>query len=166
MVAAGVAIAALIVGCGEVSGTAQPVSNELFDPCAVVPDEAIRAAGADPAVVSDHLPGGFASQNFDPCVWSSATYFLSVTSSRLTAEQVVDDLRIVERTPVSLDGRRDAFILRRPDDMGTSPCDIAFPWTQGMIIVNVESKLSAADNADNCERALNAAQIVNTFLPT
>ncbi|WP_042575586.1 DUF3558 family protein [Rhodococcus sp. MEB064] len=165
MVAAGVAIAALIVGCGEVSGTAQPVSNELFDPCAVVPDEAIRAAGADPAVVSDSLIGERANQTSDVCIWAAETYYLTVLSSVESQGTVIDDPRYESRRMVELPGRPTAYELRRPDPIGTAPCDISFPWSRGMVIVNVESKASSAGVIDNCSRAISAASVLSPTLP-
>jgi hypothetical protein len=164
IVAASVAIAALIVGCGEVSGTAQPVSNELFDPCAVVPDEAIRAAGADPA--TKDMRDGPDTEHWDYCTWAGDWFYLGVQSTTRTIAEVRANPTYTDMTDVPLKGRDDAIAFRVGNVTGTpSNCAIAFGWERGTVVILIDTKLSMVAPEDSCRTALKSSDALTTALP-
>jgi hypothetical protein len=139
---------------------------ELFDPCTVVPDEAIRAAGADPAVVGDSLLGASNDDRFAPCVWAAGSHYLTVTSSTSGLDAIVEDSRYVTRSPVPIAGREGAYSLVRPDPLGTAPCDVVFAWARGIVMVTADRRVGApVGDDDTCALALFAANTFNPYLP-
>ncbi|WP_328812356.1 DUF3558 family protein [Rhodococcus sp. NBC_00297] len=145
------------------SGTAEPVAMELFDPCIVVPDEAIRAAGADPAVVVDQLTVPL-DDTWKWCTWKGSDQFLTVFSTTRTLDALrtsptsdrfsaVDDLGV------------GAFSFRDRGDQQLAACSIAFDWREGSVVFRAERNLASSVTADVCAVARTGAQAFASSIP-
>ncbi|MDQ1179290.1 DUF3558 family protein [Rhodococcus sp. SORGH_AS_0301] len=143
-------------------GTAEPVAMELFDPCTVIPDEAIRAAGADPATKDDSGP--LNSDQWRYCTWTSASHFLGVQSTTRTMEEIRRNDTTVNADAVLIDQRTDAMTYQL-DIASDRNCVVAFPWARGVITVLIDVKLSVVSENDPCAAAIASATALAPYLP-
>ncbi|CRK50453.1 conserved exported hypothetical protein [Rhodococcus sp. RD6.2] len=99
--------AALVSGCGTVSGQAEAedptASDPAFDPCEDIPDEALREVGMDPAtegrdILGVHQPG------WNLCGWGGESVTLSAYASNYTLDDVRRHPDYVGFEEIELDG--------------------------------------------------------------
>ncbi|MGU3435836.1 DUF3558 domain-containing protein [Actinomycetes bacterium M1A6_2h] len=168
-VRAAVVCAAVVVaaGCGSdaVAGspTAAPLGDAQFDPC-TIPDEAIAAAGADPGTREPDIFGVDLAE-WNVCRWdSNSWYYLGVLSTTYSFKDVRENPRSSDFENVVV-GTRDAVSYLDESDPDRSDCDVAFPSNQGVIIVRVTTKITAASPEPPCAVATRAANTLDVFLP-
>ncbi|QKT09467.1 DUF3558 domain-containing protein [Rhodococcus sp. W8901] len=118
-----------LTGCGTTSvggqaETAQPPSGEpQFDPCSI-PDDALRAAGVDPATQSRDIVG-VKQPGWSLCRWRGPDYFVTVFAAGRPLDDILANDRFHDVTPVDVDGRS-AFTVRESNDTRNEYCDVAF----------------------------------------
>ncbi|MFD1811800.1 DUF3558 family protein [Rhodococcus gannanensis] len=93
--------AALVAGCGTVSGQAEPVGSAVgespFEPCDDIPDGVIRELGFDPATEARDIMG-VKQPGRNICFWNGGAGYLSVESN-------LDGLAAIRQDPSFLDIR-------------------------------------------------------------
>ncbi|MDQ1200589.1 MULTISPECIES: DUF3558 domain-containing protein [unclassified Rhodococcus (in: high G+C Gram-positive bacteria)] len=147
------------------SGTAEPVAMELFDPCTVVPDEAIRAAGADPATKDDGGP--LNSGQWKSCAWAGDSFFLDVQATTRTLDEFRSNPTYTELREVDVAGRTAAVSFRLAENADPSrSCVVAFDWKRGTIAILIDTKLTHAAETDPCVAALGSSNVLSSYLPT
>jgi len=156
-----------VVGCGSQTVEGSPTAatqpgQPLFDPC-TLPDEALVAAGVDPATEDPDF-FGVRMQGWNLCKWSASTYFLGVAATNIPIESVRKNPRNTAITPVTI-GTRDAFSYREATPDNDEYCDVAFQSTDGAVIVRASMKRSADAQADPCAIAISSAQALDPFIP-
>ncbi len=145
--------AALVSGCGTVSGQAEPenptASDPAFDPCEDIPDEALREVGMDPAtesrdILGVHQPG------WRICGWNSTTRdYLTVYST----SRSLDDVR---RNPdftgfeAVVVGGRDGMSFREVGDTQAAVCDVATAVAGKAVMFSLEATAPAPPGRDVC----------------
>lgn len=156
---AGVAVAVLVGGCSEaVAG--QAVEAKLFDPCTELSDEALRAAGVDPASKSDLVQ----YPEWHMCAWGDAVDENRNLSVFSTEWQLADFRVNPTRTgflEVSVDGRDGLQYMEV--NRATRSCAIGFDTARGSIHVEASWILNPPN--DPCKFALEEAHILLPYLP-
>jgi hypothetical protein len=146
-----------------VSGTAEPVAMELFDPCTVVPDEAIRAAGADPASLEQGP--STESGKWKHCTWTAPDYYLNISVTTRRIGELESNPNYVDVVGTEVPGRRGSLEYSIAPDSRDQMCVVASPWSGGSITVMINRKQSAAATRQPCLLAGQAARIVSPTLP-
>ncbi|QNG19313.1 DUF3558 domain-containing protein [Rhodococcus triatomae] len=170
LIAATIALAATLTACGEPStengagGTlTTPNKNEgLFDPCSI-PDDALAAAGLDPAT-EDAGFFGVQRTGWEVCGWTGSWFFIDVLSTSHTFDDVKNNPANTDLAPVDLPGR-EAVSFRHVSDDDAEVCDVAFPSSSGTITVRSYKKGSEAAEESLCELALDYAHTFDEHLP-
>lgn len=167
LAAASCAVLAL-VGCskevdGQPEASGAPLTKEqLFDPCAV-PDDVLRAAGADPASKDDN-PFSVERAEWKGCSWRSDGYYLNFTSTSNTIEDFRANDYLHDFRDVTV-GDRPAlqFLLgsRTPADQ----CEIAFATSRGTVTVNAALFVDDKSGTDPCPLANAAATKLLSVIP-
>lgn len=154
--------AALVTGCGTVSGEAQPEATAsaepAFDPCDDIPDDAIRAVGLDPAtesrdILGVHQPG------WNVCAWNSSRVTLSVYTGRGELDTVRSNPDFVAFEEVDVNGQPGLAYRHAAYENGER-CYASTSSVDGLLTVAVT--VISADDGDPCARAHEAATV---FLP-
>ena len=170
LIAATIALAATLTACGEPStengagGTlTTPNKNEgLFDPCSI-PDDALAAAGLDPAT-EDAGFFGVQRTGWEACVWGGSWFTIGVLSTSHTFDEVKNNPSNIDLAPADLPGR-DAVSFRHISDHNVEVCDVAFPSSEGVITVRSDKKGSEVAQEHPCVQALEYARILDEHLP-
>lgn len=159
--------AALVSGCGTVSGQAEPenptASDPAFDPCEDIPDEAIRGIGMDPAteardILGVHQPGAHI------CQWSNATNSIAVLSTNYTLDDVRRNPDNEAMTEIEVGGRR-ALVYRVSWDSPERTCDIAFPSGAGTVSITASEAGSGPVRQDPCLAVRQSTEALLAFIP-
>ena len=133
-----------------------------FDPC-LLPDEALVAAGVDPAT-NDPGISGIRTEGHNLCTWTAERYFLGVAA----ATQSIDDLRAnphnTDFAPAVV-GSRDAFSYHDDIDTNRMMCDVAFEGPGGTIVIKVDTKASPDEVEDPCVVATRSANVLDPYFP-
>jgi hypothetical protein len=154
-VVAGFALASvLLVGCGTetVSGEAVVASGSAssgsgpVDGCAVLPDEALVAAGLSPTEkeVPDAGPIDWAG-----CIIDGDGVFLMTAATDMTLDEVRADSGNIDQLDVEIAGRP-AVQHRREFTAATESCILAFDTAEGVIMLRLERKVTNPERPDMC----------------
>ncbi|WP_253782426.1 DUF3558 domain-containing protein [Nocardia amikacinitolerans] len=148
----GVVLASGAVGCVDnTSGsptTTSTAAAALFNPCTGISDDAIRAAGADPATEESGI-AGVHQPGWEICRWKSPTFFLTVFSTGRTVAEFEHKPGNVEFQDVMVAGRPGRQFKvegASKDDL----CDVLFPAAQGVVQLRIENKASMEGLEDPC----------------
>ncbi|NMM86152.1 hypothetical protein B2J88_17545 [Rhodococcus sp. SRB_17] len=159
------AVVALVGGCSStVEGEAFPVDTiGMFDPCAVLSDDDLRTIGVDPRsqrvdLVDTHIDG------FNVCSWDGSWFFLGLTSTKHSLEDVEKNpaIRDVRRGEVT---GRDVLIYQERNDDGDSACNIAFVSTASTAMIRIGAKFGDARPETPCVLVERAANVIIPLLP-
>ncbi|HEY5855469.1 MAG TPA: DUF3558 domain-containing protein [Aldersonia sp.] len=156
-----------VVGCGSetVVGTptaATQAGQPAFDPC-LLPDEALMAAGADPAT-KDHDFFGVRMDGWNLCAWTADWYFLSVFATTHSIAEVRANPNNTDFAPAVVDNR-DAFTYHEVSDTDREFCDVAFASTDGTILIRVDTQGGLDPVEDPCVVATRSANALDPYLP-
>ncbi|WP_084466996.1 DUF3558 domain-containing protein [Nocardia arthritidis] len=147
------ALATGVVGCedttsGSPTASRTTAAQALFNPCTGIPDEAVRAAGVDPATEESGIAGVHQS-GWEICRWDGPKYFVTVFSTGRTVSEF-------ERKPGNVDFE-DVTVAGRPGRQfrveGASKdldCDVLFPASQGVVQLRVQGRASRDDLENPC----------------
>lgn len=157
-----------LVGCGSTSvegqaeTTAPQAGEPAFDPCSI-PDEALRAAGADPRTVTRDI-SGVKQPGWSVCRWRAPDYFVTVFATGRSIDTIRSDDRFSDFTPVDLDGR-EAFTFREATDKRNEFCDVLFTSGPDSLMIK-SSYLTGRTHPDGaCPLAIRNARALIASIP-
>lgn len=169
----------LITGCGvtvEGGPSAEgqtPADEERFvewNPCSALPEEAVKATGADPASkeVSADAPGDQA--RFRICSWDAVDgpYHIGVGTTTFTQDQWNENTAI---TGIGATQVNDRPALTFQPDNGDDPvrqCFVSMPMKDGSVFVDVNWQYSQRDSLPEsppCKLAIQHAEKLEPYLP-
>ncbi|WP_137876251.1 DUF3558 domain-containing protein [Rhodococcus sp. Q] len=148
--------AALVSGCGTVSGQAEPenptASDPAFDPCEDIPDEVIVELGMDPAtegrdILGVHQPG------WNICGWNDDSVAMTAYSARLPLSDVRLNTDYQDFQDIALDGQP-ALMFHSVEPISVR-CYVATGSHDGLLMVAFSVR--NADDGDPCVRARDGA---------
>jgi hypothetical protein len=147
------ALATGVVGCGDTTNgspttATSPNAQSLFNPCTGIPDEALRAAGVDPATEEAGIAGVHQS-GWEICSWKGPKYSITVYSTGRTVAEF-------ERKPGNVDFKDVVVAARQGRQFrveGASKnldCDVLFPAAQGVVQLATMNRAGQDDLEDPC----------------
>ena len=154
-------------GCDSSSGNEAKPTNEpakLFVPCDGISDDAIRAAGADPATEESGI-AGVHQTDLEICTWSGPGYYLNVYSWPKSIGDLRNDDRYREFEDRTVAGRQAVQFREASDDL-RDLCDVAVASAQGSISVNIDKFGSAPSPEDPCVIANRTAEVFAAQFPS
>ncbi|WP_169811508.1 DUF3558 domain-containing protein [Nocardia harenae] len=165
LIAALVAIA--VVPACESEPSATPSTSTiapeaLFDPC-TLPDDAIRAAGANPERRDDKALGTKRT-NWTGCSWGADQYALRVLATTRGIDEFRDNANFGGFGPITIPGR-DAYSFHEKVPTPDDNCSIVYPTPRGTIDFYVTYNLSTTVAEEPCTLALRAATALDPYLP-
>jgi len=168
-VAVAAAGAALVTGCGtSVDGTATPPSSSsassanLFQACGKIPDDAVRAAGADPSTAEENASGH--QDGWQRCGWTANWFYLEAVATSHTMDEIEQNSLFHDFKQVNLPNRT-GFTFLEGDDPQNPKCDLGFSTSNGSMLITVDTKGGVKPQDDPCVVALRSAGVLNQYLP-
>ncbi|MEU1550135.1 DUF3558 domain-containing protein [Nocardia sp. NPDC005745] len=157
------------VGCEDTTsgspttGSSTTATQALFNPCIGIPDDALRAAGVDPATEEKGV-AGVDQSGWEICRWKGSRYSMTVFSTGRTVAEFEKKPGNVEFQDVTVAGRKG----RQFRVEGASKkllCDVLFSVPQGVIQLRV-SNLAGLDNLDEpCATLYRVGESIVPVLP-
>ncbi|GAA5042021.1 DUF3558 domain-containing protein [Nocardia callitridis] len=178
-VGAAAGVVGLMVGCSStVEGGAQTESvngsptreqTVQWNPCTELSDDALRAAGADPAtkrVVTDAATGDTSGRI---CQWNSTEgpYFVSLSSTVYSQNEARLNDKITGVQDISVGPRHGLTYWDKSDDDKLA-CYVNVPWAKGSLEVIIDWRYGSRDSmpeAPPCSLAVQHAEILEPYLP-
>ncbi|RDI16457.1 uncharacterized protein DUF3558 [Rhodococcus sp. AG1013] len=167
-----VAVAAVgvlgLAGCGSTSveGQADPAipgaAEPAFDPCSI-PDEALRAAGVDPASETRDILG-VKQPGWNLCDWGGESTAVTVFIAARTLDEVRENDRFTDFTPVDLGGRK-AFTFREASDTRNEYCDVMFSSGTDTVMIKSGYFVGRTPPEGPCPLAIRNAQVLAPTIP-
>ncbi|MGY5306011.1 DUF3558 domain-containing protein [Nocardia gipuzkoensis] len=163
------ALATGVVGCGDTTsgspttGSSTAASQALFNPCKGIPDEALRAAGVDPATEEAGIAGVHQS-GWEICSWKGPKYSITVYSTGRTVAEF-------ERKPGNIDFKDVVVAARQGRQFrveGASKnldCDVLFPAAQGVVQLATMNRAGQDDLEDPCTVLYRVGESIVPVLP-
>ncbi|MEU5404879.1 DUF3558 domain-containing protein [Nocardia asteroides] len=152
LVIAGVAVVG-VAGCesGETSsrGATTTAKPALWNPCAEIPDEVLKAAGVDPGTEEAGL-GGVPQPGWEICGWSGREYSLTVYSTSKSVRDFEQKPGNIDFTDVTIAGRQGRQFKEQGDTRNLD-CDAVFPAAQGVVQLQVLNSPLIKGLADPCD---------------
>ncbi|CAM2954005.1 DUF3558 domain-containing protein [Prescottella defluvii] len=158
----------LLTGCGTatVGGQAETTTAQAgepaFDPCSM-PDDALRAAGVDPATQSRDIMG-VKQPGWSLCRWRGPDYFVTVFATGRALDDVLADPRFHDIAPVAVDGR-EAFTVRESNDSRNEYCDVAFSSGPDAIMIQSTYFDGLPGSDSPCPLAVRNAEALAPSIP-
>ncbi|MET9030225.1 DUF3558 domain-containing protein [Nocardia sp. NPDC004168] len=148
------ALATGVVGCEDTTsgspttGSGTTAAQALFNPCTGIPDDALRAAGVDPASEESGIAGVHQS-GWEICAWDGPKYFITVYSTSRTVVEFEHKPGNVEFRDVTVAGRqgRQFKVEGASKNLG---CDVLFPVSQGIVQLSVLNRAGMEGLDDPC----------------
>lgn len=156
--------AVLVSGCSsDRSGDAKAVEHQIFDPCSIS-KHALIAAGVDPASASSNFvqrPG------WRLCTWVGPGYFLSVTSTGNTLDDVRGRREFYGDFSDVMIGKRKGVTYRtkNPQGFDRGECDVAVESSCGAFLIGLGVPASEKARGDVCENVIRSATDLEGELP-
>ncbi|WP_051022339.1 DUF3558 domain-containing protein [Nocardia pneumoniae] len=167
-----VALALGLTACGgDESGGSPPATStqatsasgtqaQLFDPCTGIPENALTAAGLDPATEQVGV-GGVEQPGWEICGWKGADFTLGVFSTSGTVAEFERKPGNVEFQDVTIAGR--AGRQFRVDGAAKDQmCDVLFSAKQGLLQLTLVNKTAGESP---CDRLAQVGEAVVPALP-
>ncbi|GGN99044.1 DUF3558 domain-containing protein [Nocardia rhizosphaerihabitans] len=166
VVVAGLAVVGLVgCGSGETSSkgattTAKPV---LWNPCTEIPDDALRAAGVDPATEEKGV-AGVPQSGWEICGWSGPQYSLTVYTTNKSVAQFEEKPGNVDFRDVAIAGRsgREFRVAGASKQLD---CNVVFPASQGVVQLQVLGSALIDNLGDPCQHLANAGEVLVPTFP-
>ncbi|MBF6078838.1 DUF3558 domain-containing protein [Nocardia beijingensis] len=148
------ALATGTVGCEDTTtglpttGSTTTATQALFNPCTGIPDEALRAAGVDPATEESGIAGVHQS-GWEICNWDGPKYFITVFSTGRTVAEFEKKPGNVDFQDVTVAGRQGRQ-FRVEGASKYLDCDVLFPAAQGVVQLKVLNRAGMDGLEDPC----------------
>ncbi|WP_084823842.1 DUF3558 domain-containing protein [Nocardia beijingensis] len=163
------ALATGTVGCegtttgSPTTGSSTSATQALFNPCTGIPDDALRAAGVDPASEESGIAGVHQS-GWEICAWDGPKYFITVYSTSRTVAEFEHKPGNVEFRDVTVAGRqgRQFKVEGASKNLG---CDVLFPASQGVVQLSVLNRAGMDGLDDPCSVLYRVGQSIVPSLP-
>ncbi|WP_249644828.1 DUF3558 domain-containing protein [Nocardia sputi] len=158
-----------VVGCGgttngsRTTGSSTSAAQSLFNPCTGIPDEALRAAGVDPATEEVGV-AGVPQSGWEICNWEGTRYFISIFSTGRTVSEFEKKPGNVDFRDVTVAGRKG----RQFKVEGASKdllCDVLFATSGGLIQLRVSNRASVGSPEDPCATLYRVGDSIVPVLP-
>ncbi|WP_137722791.1 DUF3558 domain-containing protein [Prescottella subtropica] len=144
------------------AGTPTPADGEpALDPC-TVPDDALRAAGVDPATESRDIMG-VKQPGWSLCRWRGPDYFVTIFATGRPLDDILANDRFTDVTPVAVDGR-DAVTVRESNDTRNEYCDVVFTTGTDTVMVKTTLLEGLPPAGSPCPRAVRTAEVLTPHL--
>ncbi|WP_330228886.1 DUF3558 domain-containing protein [Nocardia sp. NBC_00508] len=160
-------VASGAVACGDTTSGTPTISTTaakaLFDPCTGIPDDALRAAGVNPATEEPGIAGVHQS-GWEICGWKGSKYFITVYSTGRTVSEVESKPGNVEFKDVAVAGR-EGRQFRVEGAAKYLECDVVFPASQGVLQLGVTNRAGQDDLEDPCTVLHRAGESIVPVLP-
>ncbi|MEV0295402.1 DUF3558 domain-containing protein [Nocardia sp. NPDC050710] len=162
------AIAPGLVACGG-STSGNPTAStssapvKLFDPCTQISDDALIAAGAQPASKETGIAGVHQS-GWEICTWRGQKYSLGIFSTGRTVDEFERKDGNVEFQDVAIAGRngRQYKVEGASKDLR---CDVVFSATQGALQLMLINNAVLRNPEDPCVLLRRAGESIVPVLP-
>ncbi|WP_249644830.1 DUF3558 domain-containing protein [Nocardia sputi] len=162
------ALATGVIGCGGTTNGApttgtSTTTQSLFNPCTGIPDDALRAAGVDPATEEKGV-AGVDQSGWEICRWKGSRYSMTVFSTGRTIAEFEKKPGNVEFRDVTVAGREGRQFKVEGASKGLL-CDVLFRAARGVVQLRV-SNLAGLDNLeDPCVTLYRVGESVVPVLP-
>ncbi|CRK50451.1 conserved exported hypothetical protein [Rhodococcus sp. RD6.2] len=160
-----VCAAALASGCGTVAGEAKPqdptASQPEFNPCDDLSDDAVRAAGMDPATEAREILG-VQQPGWSICEWDGPSYALGVAATNYSLGDVRRNPEFKGFEPVEVPGRS-AIRFGSASGGSDDRCYVATPSGSGTVLIS--ATLPVGRPGDPCALALDGTRVLLPYLP-
>ncbi|WP_188827596.1 DUF3558 domain-containing protein [Nocardia camponoti] len=164
-----VACGFVAAGCGAEQGgsggATTTAAAALFDPCTQISEDALRAAGVDPATKVSGA-GGVHQSGWEICSWAGHNFRLGVFSTGRSVAEFENKPGNVDFQDVIVAGRqgRQYRVEGATDDLD---CDIVFPARQGAVALNIINSaiVDAAKLENPCVVAARTGEVIVPALP-
>ncbi|MFC3965783.1 DUF3558 domain-containing protein [Nocardia jiangsuensis] len=160
------AAATLVSACESEPSASSPTTTiapeALFDPC-TLPDEAIRAAGANPARRDDN-PLGTKRTKWTGCSWGADQYALRVFATTISVTEFRENMNFDGFAPIAVPGR-DAHSFHETYPSPDDNCSIVYPSPKGTINFYVTYDFGSTVAEEPCSLVLRAATALDPYLP-
>ncbi|WP_246011667.1 DUF3558 domain-containing protein [Nocardia mexicana] len=136
----------------------------LFNPCTSIQDDALLAAGVDPATKDTGIAGVHQS-GWEICGWMGQQYSITVYSSARTVADYEKRSDYRDFRDVTIAGRTGRQFRNQPGGASDLACDVVFPAAQGTIQIGLLNKASADNPPEPCAALKQAAEALISHLP-
>ncbi|MEU4342958.1 DUF3558 domain-containing protein [Nocardia sp. NPDC023852] len=163
----GFGLALGVVGCGDTTSgsptTSTTTVNALFNPCTGISDEALRAAGVDPATEEAGI-GGVHQSGWEICSWDGSKYSITVYSTGRTAAEFERKPGNVNFQDVTVAGRQGRQFRVEGASMYLD-CDVLFPTSQGVVQLAIMNRAAMDGLEDPCTVVYRVGESIVPVLP-
>ncbi|GGL32375.1 DUF3558 domain-containing protein [Nocardia jinanensis] len=174
-----VSAALLVAGCASTVGGEPEVEGQStnsgeasveWNPCSQLPEEALRATGADPSQKIDTIDAPGDRALFRVCSWDSVDgpYHVGIGSTALTQDEWYDNTEVTDVKPQKINDR--AGLSFYPDN-GEQPiraCYVSLPMEGGSLFINVDwqySQRNSMPESPPCALVIQHAEKLEPYLP-
>ncbi len=163
---AGMTVAGL-AGCesGQTAsqGATTTAAPALWNPCAEIPDEVLRAAGVDPGTEESGV-AGVPQSGWEICGWMAATYGLTVYATDKSLAQFETKPGNVGFSDVTIAGRAGRK-FKVEGDTRNLICDVVFATKTGVVQLEVTNRASLDGLEDPCVSLNRAGEVLVPTFP-
>ncbi|MEU1985237.1 DUF3558 domain-containing protein [Nocardia sp. NPDC019395] len=168
----------LVAGCGpageepaaEGASTTSREQHVEWNPCSELPDEALRATGADPASKDTDFDAPGDKAVWRMCAWDSidGPYYIGVGATTYSQDDVRQNTTVEGFEPVQINDRSGLTFYPSGQADPIRRCYVSLPMEMGMLTVYVDWRYSQRDSLPEsppCGLAVEHAQTLAPFLP-
>lgn len=155
----------LLGGCtSTVAGEAFPVDTiGMFDPCSILSDDDLRNLGVDPGtqkvdVFDTHFEG------FNVCSWQGTEYYLALTSTKYTLDDVRENPEYRDFRNGSVAGR-EVLIFLDVTDADDAACNLGFATAKSTAMIRLDTRFGDPRAETPCVLLERVAETVVQLLP-
>lgn len=148
------ALTAGVVACEDTTtgapstGSSTTAAKALFNPCTGIPDEALRAAGVDPATEEAGI-AGVPQSGWEICSWKGSKYSITVYSTGRTVAEFERKPGNIDFKDVTVAGRQGRQ-FRVEGASKNLDCDVLFPAAQGVVQLAIMNRAGQDNLEDPC----------------
>jgi hypothetical protein len=135
----------------------------MFDPCAVLSQDDLLKLGVDPGTQEADLFNAHI-EGFNVCSWFGAEYYLGLTSTAYTIEDVKMNPEYRDFRSASVAGR-EVLIFSDVADVESAACNLVFATEQSTAMIRIDTKFGMPQDEKPCVFVERVAQTVVRLLP-
>ncbi|WP_280437161.1 DUF3558 domain-containing protein [Nocardia carnea] len=144
--------------------------NVDWNPCSELPEEALRATGADPGTKDTDVDAPGDKAAFRICSWDAndGPYYISVGSSTFAQDRWSENTAITGISPVEINGRSGLTFYPSTGESPIRLCYASLPTEHGLAFVSVNWRYSRRDSLPEsppCGLAVQHATTLEPYLP-